>query len=246
MTSGAELPLTGERTLPGIPDENYWFRRHVAAYRFARRHVEGRILDAGAGEGYGADLLRGPGRSVVALEVDPTVTGHGARRYPGVRWIRGDLCRLPLADRSLDGVVALQVLEHLHCAEGFVEACARALRPEGTLVLSTPNARTFPAQRNPFHVREYDAGQLRTLLAGSFQRVEVMGTMHRVPLRALDRVLGGSVQGYLAGQPPSECPAWLRLFLRTVRSWDFRITDRIDGALDLVAVCGGPAATMER
>ena len=27
------LVLTGERTLPGIPDENYWFRRHEAAYR---------------------------------------------------------------------------------------------------------------------------------------------------------------------------------------------------------------------
>ena len=32
-TSG--LPLTGERTVPGVPEENYWFRRHEVAYRFA-------------------------------------------------------------------------------------------------------------------------------------------------------------------------------------------------------------------
>jgi hypothetical protein len=26
--------LTGERTMPGVADENYWFRRHEAAYRW--------------------------------------------------------------------------------------------------------------------------------------------------------------------------------------------------------------------
>ena len=28
----ATLPLTGERTVPGIPEENYWFRRHEVVY----------------------------------------------------------------------------------------------------------------------------------------------------------------------------------------------------------------------
>jgi hypothetical protein len=34
----ASLTLTGERTLPGIVAENYWFRRHEAAYRLAAPH----------------------------------------------------------------------------------------------------------------------------------------------------------------------------------------------------------------
>jgi SAM-dependent methyltransferase len=238
------LPLTGERTVPGIPDENYWFRRHVAAYRFARKHARGRVLDTGAGEGYGPELLRGPEGTVVAVELDPSVTGHGARRYPGVRWVRADLCRLPAADRTFDAVVALQVLEHLHCAGAFVEACARVLRPDGTLVLSTPNRSTFPVQHNPFHVHEYDAHELRALLDGSFADVRILGTMHRLPLRGLDALLGGSVQNRLARIALSEGPVWLRLLLRTVRSWDFRITARTDEALDLVALCRRPAATM--
>ncbi|MCW2656422.1 MAG: class SAM-dependent methyltransferase, partial [Jatrophihabitans sp.] len=33
------LPLTGERTVPGIAAENYWVRRHEAAYEFALGHV---------------------------------------------------------------------------------------------------------------------------------------------------------------------------------------------------------------
>jgi SAM-dependent methyltransferase len=238
------LPLTGERTIPGIPDENYWFRRHVAAYRFARKHSRGRVLDAGAGEGYGSDLLKGPGRTIVAVEFDHSVIGHGARRYPDVRWVRADLCRLPVPDRALDAVVALQVLEHLHCAEGFAAACARALRPDGTLILSTPNRSTFPVQRNPFHVREYDADELRALLGASFADVRILGTMHRLPLKGLDLLLGEPVQQRLTRVPLSEGPMWLRLLLRTARSWDFRITSRTDEALDLVALCRRPAATM--
>ncbi|MHB8342501.1 MAG: SAM-dependent methyltransferase, partial [Mycobacteriales bacterium] len=53
------LVLTGERTLPDIEVENYWFRRHEVAYRAAVPFVTGaRVLEAGAGEGYGAQILR--------------------------------------------------------------------------------------------------------------------------------------------------------------------------------------------
>ena len=56
--SSPELILTGERTLPGIPEENYWFQRHVVAYRDAAERVAGMdVLDAGCGEGYGASIL---------------------------------------------------------------------------------------------------------------------------------------------------------------------------------------------
>jgi hypothetical protein len=41
------LPLTGERTVPGIWHENYWFRRHEAAYAFASGLVHGRVLEVG-------------------------------------------------------------------------------------------------------------------------------------------------------------------------------------------------------
>ena len=28
------LELTGERTLPDVPEENYWYQRHVAVYEW--------------------------------------------------------------------------------------------------------------------------------------------------------------------------------------------------------------------
>src|SRR6201986_1086582 len=40
------LPLTGERTLPDVPAENYWYRRHLVVYEWIARRVHGlRVLD---------------------------------------------------------------------------------------------------------------------------------------------------------------------------------------------------------
>jgi 2-polyprenyl-3-methyl-5-hydroxy-6-metoxy-1,4-benzoquinol methylase len=65
------LPLTGERTVPGIPEENYWFRRHEVAYRFALPLVAGkRVLEVGCGEGYGTSLLASSASHVVGLDYD--------------------------------------------------------------------------------------------------------------------------------------------------------------------------------
>jgi hypothetical protein len=56
------LALTGERTLPGIWHENYWLRRHQAAYDvFAPMCAGARVLEAGCGDGYGAARLSAEG-----------------------------------------------------------------------------------------------------------------------------------------------------------------------------------------
>jgi SAM-dependent methyltransferase len=224
----------GQRTSPGVASENYWFRRHVAAYRWAKRLVRGTVVDAGSGEGYGAAFL-GHRTRVIGLELDPGVTAHASGRYPTVTFVRGDLCRLPLEDGSVDGIVALQVLEHLHCPGEFVEACRRALPPGGRLIVSTPNALTFPPG-NPSHVHEYEATQVRGLLRSAFPDVRILGIGHGPGLRLLDRVLGEPLQHRLIERPYPAQPAWLRTVLRTVTSRDFRLTGRTEGCLDLFAV----------
>jgi SAM-dependent methyltransferase len=233
------LPLTGERTVPGVPEENYWFRRHVAAYRLARRWLRGVVVDAGCGEGYGTAML-GDAGPAVGIELDAAVAAHAAARYPGARIVRADLCRLPLADASVDGIAALQVVEHLWCAEGFVAACRAALRPGGTLVVSTPNRATFPAGLNPSHVHELDAGELQGLLGRHVEDVRILGIRHRARLAAVDRLLGEPVARRLVRGPYGEQPAWLRLALRTVTSADFGPAERVEEGLDLVAVCRVP------
>lgn len=232
---------TGERTLPGVPSENYWFCRHVAAYRIAAPLVAGTVVDAGCGEGYGTAILARGTRPVIGIDLDQPTLNRAAARYPGARFVRGDLSGLPLG--AVDGIVSLQVLEHLPEADGFLAECARALRPGGVLVLSTPNRLTFPAGVNPFHVREFAPDELAELLAHRFPEVRLQGLAHGPRLRWLDRALGEPVQHRLVRTPYPELPLAVRAALRSVTAGSFSLTSDVERALDLFAVCRtSPAA----
>ncbi len=79
------LELTGERTVPGIAHENYWFRRHEAAYLDLVRHCVGAVvLEAGCGEGYGAALIAGHAARVVALDYDELTAAQITSRLSGL------------------------------------------------------------------------------------------------------------------------------------------------------------------
>jgi SAM-dependent methyltransferase len=247
VTSSAEapagLPLTGERTVPGIPEENYWFRRHEAVYAaVAPRCAGATVLEAGCGEGYGADLLARVARLVVGLDLDVATAAHVVRRYPGVAVARANLVALPLASASVDAVVSLQVIEHLWDQALFLRECLRVLRPGGTLVVSTPNRITFSpgpdAPLNPFHTRELDPGELAALVGeAGFDAVEVRGLHHGPRLRELDARHGSLVQAQVAvALGGGDWPAELRADVGSVTTGDFTLTgDDLDGSLDLVA-----------
>ncbi len=248
MTS---LTLTGERTLPGIEVENYWFRRHEAAYVAIAPFCRGAlVVDAGLGEGYGGALLHRLGaRSVVGAELDPVVAAHAAARYRTVAVVRGDLQRLPLADGSVDVVVSSQVIEHLHDQAGFVGECARVLRPAGTLVITTPNRLTFSpglaTPVNPFHTRELSPDELSSLLAARFDVTRLLGVAHGRRLRRWERRHGSVVDSQLAAEPAGWLPE-LRALVRSVTADDFTASAAgVDSSLDLLAVAvrrPGPSA----
>lgn len=237
----AELQLTGERTLPGIEHENYWFRRHEVAYRWATRFLHGAlVVDAGCGEGYGAAELRAAADWLLAIDSDAATCRHAARRYPGLPILRGDLQSIPVRSGTVDAVVALQVVEHLAGQEAFIGECARVLRPAGTLLLSTPNRLTFSPggsqPRNPFHTRELSAAELTALLAPSFGILRLSGLRHGRRLAGWERRHGELVAAQLA----SDATAWsveLRRLVRSVRVADFTVEPaRIDRSLDLLVL----------
>jgi SAM-dependent methyltransferase len=239
------LPLTGERTVPGIPQENYWFRRHEVAYVDLAAHcADAVVLEAGCGEGYGADLLAARARLVVGLDYDAFTAAHVAKVYPSVRTVRGNLAALPLRSASVDVVANLQVIEHLWDQEGFLAECRRVLRPGGVLLITTPNRITFSPGRdtplNPFHTRELSGAEMDELLVAAGFGVEFLGGVHHGPrLRELDAALGGSIidaqiEVAVAGRPWSD---ELMSAVTSVTAADFEITtDDIDASLDLVGI----------
>ncbi|MFW0792631.1 class I SAM-dependent methyltransferase [Gordonia sp. CPCC 205515] len=251
MTDAHEtLALTGERTVPGIPEENYWFRRHEVAYAFVLDRCAGRdVLEAGSGEGYGAAMLATVASSVTCVDYDESAVEHTRRRYPGLIVHQGNLIELPLPDASVDVVVNFQVIEHLWDQAAFVAECHRVLRPGGVLLMSTPNRVTFSPGRdtplNPFHTRELNAAELTELLVdGGFSVSSMLGSYHAPRLADLDAKWGGSfidaqIERALAGEP---WPSDLADDVAAITSDDFHILDArdpgvdIDASLDLLAV----------
>lgn len=241
----ATLALTGERTVPGIPEENYWFRRHEVAYEYILDAVDGReVLEAGSGEGYGAAMLAGRAAGVVCVDYDQSAVEHTRARYPELTVHQGNLIDLPLPDGSVDVVVNFQVIEHLWDQPLFIRECARVLRPGGRLLISTPNRITFSPGRdtplNPFHTRELNALELTELLVeNGFDAPEMLGVHHGAALLKLDAKWDGSIidaqiTRALAGEP---WPASLAADVAAVSTADFAIRPGdVDASLDLLAL----------
>jgi SAM-dependent methyltransferase len=246
------LPLTGERTVPGLAVENYWFRRHEVAYLHCVDVCAGRdVLEAGCGEGYGADLIAATARTVTAVDYDAATVAHVRARYPRVGVLAANLASLPMPDSALDVVVNFQVIEHLWDQPQFITECLRVLRPGGSLLISTPNRITFTPGSdtpvNPFHTRELNAAELRELLIdGGFDVQSMSGVFHGPRLIEMDIRHGGSIIDAQIARVVADTP-WpdgLLADVAAVESADFDIIEDsrrdIDASLDLLAIAVRP------
>ena len=241
------LSLTGERTLPDIPDENYWFQRHVAAYRHVAARVHGTVVDAGCGEGYGLRILRDAGaRGVIGVDGDEATVEHARARYASesIEVVEADLADLPLVVDTMDATVSLQVIEHIREVPDFLAELARITRPGGTIAISTPNRLTFTpgstTPTNPFHVREYTADELRATMEEAGISVDLVEGLHHGPTLAADLAaqLGDDGSGRLAAllADPEGWSDDLRRIVHAITPDSFRITpDDVDASLDLLA-----------
>jgi len=232
------LELTGERTLPDVPEENYWYRRHVAVYEWIADRCEGkRVVDLACGEGYGSDLLAQRAREVIGVDANPEAYDHARLRYtrPNLSFRRGLVEEF---DQEVDAVVFLQTIEHIHEPDKLL---ARIARMAPVAYISTPNRLTLAppgAQKsdNPWHLREYDATEYRALLAAHFDRVELLGLFHARRLRAHELALR---LGWDRIHPAARLTKpFYRRFIPAISSSDFKLSDKnLERSLDFVGVC---------
>jgi len=249
--------LVGERTVPTLWHENYWFRRHEAAYLALAPLIAagqpGVVLEAGSGEGYGVRLLHLAGAErVVALDYDAESLAHAEHTYPddvSGRAVRTNLAALPLADGSTSAISCLQVIEHLWTPAEFLAESVRVLRPGGLLVVSTPNRVTFSPglgrlenPPNPFHFREFDAEELRDLIAQQLTVTDLLGVRHGPRLLAWQAEYGQDPITAQLATSPDQWPAAVGDLVRSVTAADFTIgplirdDESVDDVLDLVVL----------
>jgi SAM-dependent methyltransferase len=237
------LALTGERTLPDVPEENYWYRRHVAAYRWVAERCLGlRVVDLACGEGYGSAILAERARQVVGVDANPEAHEHARLKYRNENLsFRRALVEQFDEDAPYDAIVFLQTIEHVEDPAELLERFASLLAPEGVAYVSTPNRLTLappgaPKSDNPWHVREFDAAEYRELVRPHFRSVELLGLHHAGKLRLHETAVRlGWDRLHRALRLTG---AFYRWFVPAISENDFVLHERnLDRALDFMAVC---------
>ena len=239
------LHLTGERTLPDVPEENYWYRRHLVVYEWIRDRVRDlSVIDMACGEGYGTAILGQTARAVVGVDANPEAHEHARLRYTSdtVRFAR-DL--VETFAEPADAVVFLQTIEHVRnpdeVLEHFKVLVAASSAP--LVVVSTPNVLTLAPEgaeksENPWHIKEYRPEEFRALCGAHFSSVEMYGLFHARKLAvhefAIKKLGWDAIHKSLRITKP-----FYDRFTPAISAKDFALTtDRpLEGALDFVAVC---------
>jgi len=238
------LALTGERTLPDVPVENYWFRRHLVVYEWIARRVDGlRVIDMACGEGYGVEVLARRAQSVVGVDANPEAHEHARLRYPGAN-VRFERDLIETYTAPADVVVCLQTIEHVQDADALLAHFGSLAGARGSVYVSTPNVLTLApkgADRsgNPWHVHEYRAAEFEALCRRHFGTVEVRGLFHAGKLRLHELALRlgwDRVHPRLGITGP-----FYDRFTPAISSADFALraasAGELDRALDFVAIC---------
>ncbi len=156
---------TEVRKLAALEDTHWWYRerRHLLGKALAGV-TSGRALDIGAAGGGNTRVLRDLGWTPVAMEYGPE--GAEVAHERGLSTVRADARRLPLDDRSVDLVVAFDILEHIEEDEVAVTQIRRVLRPNGTFLVAVPaDPRLWSAHDDAVdHVRRYTRETLSSVL----------------------------------------------------------------------------------
>lgn len=173
----SSFPFTGERMVPG--QTGAIEAEHLHRYFLARALCHGKdVLDIASGEGYGAAFLAQTSRTVIGVELDAASVEYARSIYhaANLKFVVGDAVRIPIGDHSVNIVVSFETIEHIADHEQFFYEVKRVLRPNGLLLISTPDKSVYSAlgtASNPFHVRELTETEFRKTLSAAFHNVAI-------------------------------------------------------------------------
>lgn len=177
---------------------------------FARRIGPGsRVLDVGCGNGFWSAHFASRGCYVVGI--DPSASGVAVARehHRNARFEVMDVSANLLGDLGetpFDLVISTEVIEHVYSPQTWAVGCFNALRPGGSVVLSTPYHgwlknvalaatgkldRHLDADRVGGHIKFFSRPVLtRLLIRVGFEDIHFVGA-GRVPLLWKSMVLAG-------------------------------------------------------
>ena len=173
------MEFTGERFVPEV--HGVIELEHLHRYRQACRFAAGKaILDLASGEGYGAAMLARTAAKVIGVDSSADSVAHASHRYhrDNLEYMVGTCADIPLPNACIDVVVSFETIEHHDRHEQMMQEVRRVLRPDGILVISTPDKYHYsiePGRVNPYHVKELYQHEFKQLLGNHFKHIVYFG-----------------------------------------------------------------------
>jgi ubiquinone/menaquinone biosynthesis C-methylase UbiE len=165
--------FTGERLETSIFNGNTI--NHLHRYAIAMPLVKGKtVLDIASGEGYGSHFLSFESLKVYGVDIDKESIDNAKIKYTrdNLEFFVGSTSHIPLETNSVDVVISYETIEHHDEHEQMMSEIKRVLKPEGTLIISSPDKYFYSDKRNynnPFHVKELYKADFTELISKYFK-----------------------------------------------------------------------------
>lgn len=250
---------TTEITSEDIPSDNPIHQRLFKAYVAAEPYVSGQVLEVGCGEGRGIALLKPKSASFTAVDKIDEALNVLRVKFPDAKFIAMNLPPFyGLRDNTYDCIITFQVIEHIQDDRLFLKEIHRVLKPGGVALITTPN-RKLSLSRNPWHIREYLADELKHLAVDIFTSVEMKGITGNKKVmdyyeqnkKSVNRLMRWDIFNL-----QYKLPAWLlripyefmnrlnrnklqagdSVLVRNITHDDYLVTENADEALDLFLI----------
>lgn len=177
------MEFTGERFISSLTEPEISYE-HWHRYLYTTRFVKDKVvLDIACGEGYGSFLFStSNAKKVIGVDIDEEAVRNAKNSYKNsdLEFVNGDVTSIPIESNKIDVIVSFETIEHIneHQQKLFLLEIARVLKPDGILIISTPNKLTYsdlPDYKNKFHIKEFYVDEFLDFLRKKFEYIELLG-----------------------------------------------------------------------
>lgn len=133
---------------------------HLHRYALVLDYIKDKVvLDIACGEGYGSNLMSQQAQYVYGVDIDVETILNAQKKYKkeNLNFQNGRADLIPIETNSIDVVVSFETIEHHDKHEEMMLEIKRVLKPDGIIVISTPDKYFYTDKRgfkNEFHVKE--------------------------------------------------------------------------------------------
>jgi len=123
-----------------IPRENYMkeYWRPLIGKTIKKYCKDKNVLDLGCGYGRYIGMINKYAQTTVGLDISQRWLNYAKQKYPNLKFVLGDACKIPLKDEVFDIIVTIGLFEYVN-RDVVIKEIYRVLKPEGVCIISVPN-----------------------------------------------------------------------------------------------------------